>query len=76
MTAEPPSVNDIKDQWLLTHEAYIVQYANIPSNPHAMQPKKTTHQEYHNDYYVSPRKFIRYHCQKGLDFTYCDTFEL
>ena len=55
-----PSSSEIKDNWPLKEEAFQVNFANVPSNPHRMQPKRTTHEEFHTDYYVSPRKFIRY----------------
>lgn len=41
-----------------------------------MQPKETLHTETHIDYYVSPRKFIRYIANQGRDFTYADKFQI
>ena len=71
-----PSHDQIKTNWPLSEEAFQLKFVNVPENPLPMQPKRTNHQEYHTDYYVSPRKFIRYINQQGFDFTYSDTFSL
>ena len=41
-----------------------------------MQPKETKHIETYTDYYVSPRKFIRYAKNQGREFTYSDNFQI
>ena len=51
-----------------------MKYKHIPANPATMQPKQTFHEEVHQDFYVSPRKFIRYVQNRGSNFTYCENF--
>ena len=41
-----------------------------------MQPKLTFHNETFTDYYVSPRKFIRYAKSTGNGFIMSDVFEI
>jgi len=40
-----------------------------------MQPKLTFHKEHNIDYYVSPKKFIRYTPIIGYGFMMADTFQ-
>jgi hypothetical protein len=52
-----------------------MDYKHVFENPHRFSPKFTNHIETHTDFYVSPRKFIRYHKNEGKGFTYCDNFQ-
>ena len=54
-----PSPQEFRN-WPLSHKAYEITYRNIPKNPGFMKPKVMHQHEVHTDYYVSPRKFIRY----------------
>lgn len=76
MDAAVPDPEEVRKNWPLSHEAFQLQFAHCPSSTHPMQPKRTCHKESHADYYASPRKFVRYHCNQGIGFTYCDTFQL
>ena len=46
--------------WPLQAKALELDYKRIPAVTKAMQPKETSHTEVFTDFYVSPRKFIRY----------------
>ena len=69
-----PDVEWIDEKWPLEAKSFIYSHKNIPPDPHSMQPKLTFHDETFTDYYVSPRKFIRYANSAGHGFLMSDTF--
>ena len=60
----------------MEQEMFEVAYTFVPENPVFMQPKETFHFEKNTDYYVSPRKMIRFMEVLGKNFIFCDTFSL
>jgi hypothetical protein len=68
-----PSNEEIKS-WPLKREAFTCSYTFVPPNPVMMQPKETFHIEKNFDFYVSPRKVIRYMQLSGKNYIYCDNF--
>jgi hypothetical protein len=62
--------------WPLTFDSFELDYKRRPEKIKPMQPKETKHIETYVDYYVSPRKFIRYGHNQGRDFTYSDNFQI
>jgi hypothetical protein len=75
LSTRMPSFNEVKE-WPLEQERFEVSFTFVPENPIFMQPKETYHFEKHVDYYVSPRKMIRYMELTGKNFIFCDTFSL
>lgn len=73
-TAKIPSIDEIKNEWPISNHAFIIGYHHIPKNPGALAPNKTKQIETHTDYYVSPRKLIRFIENKGIDYMYSDSF--
>ena len=74
--ADIPDVEYIDKKWPLETNSFTYSHKNIPPEPHAMQPKLTYHDETFTDYYVSPRKFIRYANSAGHGFLMSDAFEI
>ena len=75
---DPMSQNmpDFKS-WPLSKDVYTVNYAYVPKiRYNILQPKRTPFKEINIDYYVSPRKIVRYMELKGYNFIFCDTFVL
>ena len=54
-----PSIEEVKS-WPLEREVFTLSYKFVAPNPVMMQPKETFHIEENFDFYVSPRKVIRY----------------
>jgi hypothetical protein len=69
-----PNQEQLKNWPISGGVAFVLKYRNIPSNPGAIVPKETEHEETHTDFYVSPRKFIRYTVNQGHNFIYSDKF--
>jgi hypothetical protein len=74
--ADIPSIETIESNWPLEAKSFTYNHKNIPPEPHALQPKLTFHKETFIDYYVSPRKFIRYANSAGHGFLLSDVFEI
>ncbi len=74
--ADIPDVETIESTWPLEAIAFKYNHKNIPPEPHALQPKVTFHNQTFTDYYVSPRKFIRYANSAGNGFLFSDVFEI
>ena len=51
-----------------------MKFKHFVPHPKPLQPKETDQDESHFDYFVSPRKFIRYIENQGSNFTYADNF--
>ena len=60
--------------WPLSSKAFAMKFKHFVTNPKPLQPKETQQEETHIDYYVSPRKFIRYVENQGSNFTYAENF--
>ena len=60
--------------WPISYDAFELDYKRRPDKLKPMQPAETKHLENYTDYYVSPRKFIRYVVNQGRDFTYANNF--
>ena len=73
--ADLPDIETIDNSWPLEFKTFSIDYQVAPFNPHPMQPKLTFHKEHNIDYYVSPRKFIRYTPIAGYDFMMADNFQ-
>jgi hypothetical protein len=70
-----PSIEEVKS-WPLKRKAFTCSYTFVPPNPVMMQPKETFHIEKNFDFYVSPRKVIRYMQLSGKNYIYCDNFTI
>ena len=46
--------------WPISFDSFELDYKRVPAKLKPMQPKETKHLEKYTDYYVSPRKFMRY----------------
>jgi hypothetical protein len=76
LNSEIPDIPKIEQEWPLYHEAFTLDFKNIPTFKPAIMPKVTNHLETNYDYYVSPRKIIRYLATKGFGYLYAETFEI
>lgn len=74
--ADIPSVEMIDFSWPLEVNSFTYNHKNVPPEPHALQPRFTLHKQTFTDYYVSPRKFIRYANSAGHGFLYSDIFSI
>ena len=69
-----PSLDDYKN-WPISHEKVVnFKCDHFHENPKPMQPKNTPSEETHTDYYVSPRKFVRFYSNQGIGYTCADCF--
>ena len=74
--AEFPDKKLIEETWPLSYSAFIFKYTQIPKVPLAFGPKECKQCETHIDYYISPRKIIRYVENQGSDYTYASNFNI
>lgn len=72
--AKLPSESEL-ETWPLEDQPFTVSFTHNIANPMPMCPKQTLHIEKHTDYYISPRKFIRYIENQGKEFQFCDNFQ-
>ena len=58
-------------------EAYKMKFDYVfKKSYNILQPKRVSFEEVDNDYYVSPRKLIRYMECEGFGFIFCDYFTM
>lgn len=63
--------------WPLMKEAYKMKFDYVfKKSYNILQPKRVSFEEVDNDYYVSPRKLIRYMECEGFGFIFCDYFTM
>lgn len=73
INADLPTVDQFKN-WPLSENQFSIRYTHYVKKPKPFAPKQTEQQEKFIDYYISPRKFIRYNMNQGFGFTYADNF--
>ena len=76
LDANLPEIGTFDKEWPLKEKAFVFSYDQTPFKRAPFQPEKCPSDETHTDYYVSPRKFIRYIVGQGHDYVCASNFNI